>query len=99
MQTDGYEGYDGACAQPGFVHVGCMAHARRRFVEAARAFGKSSDRAGAAQQALALIAKLYRVESQLGEQRKTGPARFVAARRERVEPIRTGARCPWRGRG
>ena len=87
VQTDGYEGYDGACAQPGIVHVGCMAHARRGFVEAARALGKSSDRAGSAQQALALIAKLYRVESQLGEQRDTNPAGFVAARRERVEPI------------
>ena len=87
VQTDGYEGYDGPCAQPAIVHVGCMAHARRGFVEAARAFRKSSDRAGSAQQALALFAKLYRVESLLSEQRQADPDGFVAARRERVEPV------------
>ena len=87
VQTDGYEGYDRPCAQPAIVHVGCMAHARRGFVEAARTFGKSSDRAGSAQQALALFAKLYRVESLLREQRQADPDGFVAARRERVEPV------------
>ena len=87
VQTDGYEGYDGPCAQPAIVHVGCMAHARRGFVEAARAFRKSSDRAGSAQQALALFAKLYRVESLLSEQRQADRDGCVEARRERVETV------------
>ena len=53
--------------------VGSGKH-RPEFPEPTRAFGKSSDRAGAVQQALALIAKVYRVESQLGGQRETDPA-------------------------
>ena len=87
VQTDGYEGYDGPCARPGIIHVGCMAHARRGFVDAAKAFGRSSEKAGSAQQALALIAKLYRVDSQLGERRQDDPDGFLSARRQRVEPV------------
>ena len=66
---------------------GCMAHARRGFVDAAKAFGRSSEKAGSAQQALALIAKLYRVDSQLGERRQDDPDGFLSARRQRVEPV------------
>jgi transposase len=34
LQTDGYAGYDEMGCQPFVVHVGCWAHARRRFDEA-----------------------------------------------------------------
>jgi transposase len=34
IQTDGYEGYQELGSQPGVVHVGCWAHARRKFFEA-----------------------------------------------------------------
>ncbi len=34
IQTDGYEGYEELGSQPGVVHVGCWAHARRKFFEA-----------------------------------------------------------------
>jgi hypothetical protein len=37
VQTDGYEGYDRPCSRPGIVHVGCWAHLRRAFKEAADA--------------------------------------------------------------
>jgi transposase len=36
LQTDGYEGYGEVGEAPGVVHVGCWAHARRRFHEALR---------------------------------------------------------------
>lgn len=34
LQTDGYEGYAAVGRMPGIVHVGCWAHARRKFDEA-----------------------------------------------------------------
>ncbi len=86
VQTDGYEAYDRPCSQPGIRHVGCWAHVRRPFKEAADALGKVSSRAGAALQALSFIAKLYRAESELSEYRAADPERFVAERRAQVEP-------------
>ncbi len=53
-----YDGYARPCAQPGIVHVGCWAHVRRAFKEAADALGKVSSRAAAALHALGFIAKL-----------------------------------------
>ena len=87
VQTDGYEGYARPCAQPGIRHVGCWAHVRRPFKEAAEALGKVSSRAGSALQALGFIAKLYRAESQLSQYRDEDPEGFVAARRARVQPV------------
>lgn len=87
VQTDGYEGYDDPCSQPGIRHVGCWSHARRPFKDAATALSKVSKRAGAALQALGFIAALYRAESQLGEHRDDDPEGFVAARRAQVEPV------------
>ena len=87
VQTDGYDGYARPCAQPGIVHVGCWAHVRRAFKEAADALGKVSSRAGSALQALGFIAKLYRAESQLSKHRDEDPDRFVAARRAQVQPV------------
>ena len=63
LQTDGYVDYNQVVAHNGLVHLGCMAHARRKFSEAVKAQGKSK-KAGKAQHGLALIQKLYRVEKQ-----------------------------------
>jgi transposase len=42
LQTDGYDGYDSAVKElPGILHVGCFAHARRKFFEAAKVTGGS----------------------------------------------------------
>ena len=81
VQTDGYEVYDKVCARAGVEHVGCWAHARRLFADAK----KVSAKAGSADEALSLIARLYAVEGD----RATTPddAQFVAHRRSKVEPI------------
>ena len=63
LQTDGYDGYNAVVAKNKLVHVGCMAHARRKFSEAVKAQGKKKKR-GKAHRGLALIQKLYRVEKQ-----------------------------------
>ena len=61
LQTDGYEGYNAVVASGGLTHMGCWAHARRKFDEALKAQGKNK-RAGRAWRGLSLIRKLYRIE-------------------------------------
>ena len=63
LQTDGYDGYNAVVAANGLIHLGCMAHARRRFSDAVKAQGKNKKR-GKAHQGLLLIRKLYRIERQ-----------------------------------
>jgi transposase len=61
LQTDGYDGYTAIGEKEGIVHVGCWAHARRKFVEALKiAQGESS-----AAEMLALIGVLYDIEHEL----------------------------------
>jgi len=62
LQTDGYTGYNAVVAANGLVHVGCMAHARRRFNDAVKAQGRNKKR-GKAHRGLSLIRRLYRVET------------------------------------
>lgn len=65
LQTDGYDGYNAVVSAQRLTHVGCMAHARRKFSEAVKSQGQGKrHRAGRAHQGLALIQKLYRVEAQ-----------------------------------
>lgn len=65
MQTDGYSAYESLMANPDVfsqgdvLHVGCWAHARRKFFEA-RELGQSQ-KAG---EIIARIQKLYRIEKQ-----------------------------------
>ncbi len=71
LQTDGYEGYTAIGQEPGVVHVGCWAHARRKFDEALRGQGSAKKNANAAReqskarQALSQIQALYRIERSL----------------------------------
>ena len=61
LQTDGYDGYTAIGEKEGIAHVGCWAHARRKFVEALKiAQGESS-----AAEMLALIGVLYDIEREL----------------------------------
>jgi transposase len=83
LQTDGYDGYNAAAAVKGRTHVGCMAHARRKFSEAVKAQGKKKPR-GKAHRGLALIQKLYRVEKQA---RKLEPEARHDHRQRHARPI------------
>ncbi len=58
--TDGYDGYNTLAKTEGIEHLACWAHARRRFVEAARVQPKGKK--GRADEAVTLIGKLYRIE-------------------------------------
>ena len=59
LQADGYAGYEQVDADL----IGCMAHARRKFVEAQAAEPKN--KSGRAQLAINKIAKLYRIEKDI----------------------------------
>ena len=69
LQTDGYAGYNKAVSEYGLSHVGCLAHARRKFHEAS----KVSKKKGHADEALAFFRKLYRIEKELRQQNQQPP--------------------------
>jgi len=83
LQTDGYDGYNAAVAENDLIHVGCMAHARRRFSDAVKAQGKNGKR-GKAHRGLMLIRKLYRVEKKA---RKLKPEKRYQLRQRQARPI------------
>jgi transposase len=83
LQTDGYAGYNAVVQSNGLSHVGCLAHARRKFSEALKAQGRKKKR-GKAHRGLALIQQLYRVETQA---RKLSAAERYAHRQQYAQPI------------
>jgi len=62
LQTDGFNGYDYAVKdRPDIIHVGCFAHARRKFFEAS----KASKGNKSAEEGIKYIRKLYNLEDSL----------------------------------
>ena len=83
LQTDGYEGYDAAVrVLPGIIHVGCFAHARRKFFEAAKATKKPQS----AEEGVKHIRKLYELEDRLRKE-KLNDNDFLVERKKQAEPI------------
>jgi transposase len=79
LQTDGYQAYDNI-GGPKLVHVGCWAHARRKFVDAVKV---NPDDAAAIQMVLRMDA-LFLVDRNAREKQMTVEAR-LAVRREHAE--------------
>jgi transposase len=77
LQADAYAGYDGLYQTGHVVEIGCMAHARRRFVEA---FATES----VAALTVALIQQLYQVERAAAE---CSPEARRALRQEHSVPL------------
>jgi transposase len=66
LQSDGYQAYEGASERAGLLHVGCFAHARRRFFEALKALPNAQRKqATAAHEAVRRIDALYLIERQI----------------------------------
>src|SRR5690606_35387839 len=82
LMTDGYDGYNAAVGKGGIEHLACLAHARRKFVEAARVQAKG--KRGRADQAIEQIAELYRIERELKD---ASDAERHAARQARSVPM------------
>jgi transposase len=86
LQTDGYDGYDCAIKEmPDINHVGCFAHARRKFFEAA----KVTEKARSAEEGLKHIRKLYNLEDEMRSiYEKDGDLeKFLNTRKARAGPI------------
>jgi len=91
LQTDGYDGYGAIGREPGVVHVGCWAHARRKFTDALKGAGKNRKKGakrGAkrskADAGLRFIQKLYEIERSVKD--ATVEER-LQARQERSLPL------------
>ena len=85
LQSDGYIGYDAVGQREDIIHVGCLAHARRKFDEAVKAQSKTG-RGGLAKQGLAFINKIYRVEKLAREAGLNAGAR-KQLRDEKARPV------------
>lgn len=60
LQTDGYDGYTAVARREDIIHVGCLAHARRKFDEAVKA--QTTNKTGLARQGFDMIQRIYRIE-------------------------------------
>jgi transposase len=85
LQTDGYEGYAAVARRDGMRHVGCLAHARRKFDEALKAQARKG-RGGLAKQGMDFIQRIYRVEREARDRGLSADER-KALRDEKAKPI------------
>jgi transposase len=80
LQTDGYQAYNGV-GGPNLVHVGCWAHARRKYVDAV----KVNPNDGEAVKMVTRMDALFLVDREARKQRMSAEER-QALRREHAEP-------------
>jgi transposase len=83
MQGDAHRAHELlAKEEPGIIRVGCLAHARRKFHEAAQ----GSKKAGAAHEGMKYIAQLYRIETEL-RSRELSDTDFQHERHLQAAPV------------
>jgi len=78
LQTDGYSTYEKIGAKHGVVHLGCMAHARRHFMEA-----RHSD-VPLADHALKMFQQLYAIEARIKDLALEGADKLLLRTNEAV---------------
>jgi len=83
IQTDGYSGYNRAVNIYELIHVGCFAHARRKFHKAYESSKNKNDRS---YKVLMMIRSIYKIESELRGKNLTDDE-FVEKRKIAVMPI------------
>jgi transposase len=87
LQSDGYAGYNAPARRDGVSHVGCLDHARRKFVEAVKAqHALAGGERGLAPQALLLIRKVYAIEKLARDAEMTADERH-RLRSEKARPL------------
>jgi transposase len=85
VQTDGYKGYDFLDQEKGITHVGCWAHARRKFMDVIKAQGKNR-KAGSADVAIGYIKELYRLERE-AQKLSYSPEQVYTMRQDKAKPL------------
>jgi len=83
LQTDGYAGYNALGEREGIIHVGCLVHVRRKFMDVLKS-GSKKNKGGTAQTVVDLIRKLYYLEKQA---RELDPDQVRQLRQERSQPL------------
>ena len=90
VQSDGYSGYDHLSRNPDIIHMGCLTHARRKFVEVNKSCkkprGKKKASKGLAEEALDYIGELYRIEK-YARKNNFSFEQIQALRQEKAKPI------------
>lgn len=84
VQTDGYSGYDFLDRETSIRHIGCWAHARRKFMDVIKAQGKNR-KVGSADVALKYIKELYRLED-AAQKRSATYDEIYQMRQEQAKP-------------
>lgn len=84
VQTDGYKGYDFLDQRPDIIHVGCWAHARRKFMDAKKT--SSSKKSGSYDKALSFIKRLYALEK-VARQKEMSEDQVYEWRQKQAKPI------------
>lgn len=90
VQSDGYSGYDHLSRNPDIIHMGCLTHARRKFIEVdksrKKSRGKKKSSKGLADEALDYIGELYRIEKYAREN-ELSFEQIRALRQEKAKPV------------
>lgn len=86
VQTDGYVAYDSLDTKQGVTHLGCWAHARRKFMDAQKARPKKGPKVGSPDVALKYIKDLYRIEQKANKLELT-PEELLSLRQMEAKPI------------
>jgi transposase len=83
LQTDDYVGYHKMRLREGITHLGCMAHARRKFIEAQKVAPSVKGKVSKADMTVSLIKGLYQIESGIKGQ---SPEQRMRVRQEQSVP-------------
>ena len=85
VQTDGYSGYNFLDDMEDVIHIGCWAHARRKFTDVLKSLGKKP-KSSSADNALNYIKKLYKLERK-ARKGKWSCDEIYRMRQEEAKPI------------
>ena len=90
IQSDDFAGYDHLDQNPNIVHLGCWAHARRKFVKVAKVRKKHRSKRvnpkSLAEVAMDYIGKLYQIEKE-AQRRQLDAVQIYQLRQEKSKPL------------
>ena len=85
LQTDDYGSYLKIGASVGVTHLGCMAHARRKFIDAQKVMPSKKGKVSKADVAVEMIAVLYRIEARIKD--KTATERYSVRQQKSIPQL------------
>jgi transposase len=90
IQSDDFSGYDHLDQNPNIVHLGCWAHARRKFIKVVKVRKKHRSKRvnpkSLADEALDYIGNLYKIEKE-AQRREMDAVQIYQLRQEKAKPI------------